>query len=511
MNVHSRTGNGAHAKVDDVNIRSPYVLAALISASQPRLSVSACRLRSYQPRDAQDQSLTAAVIEDSSRHVMDALVSSDTAGAAVLHKRYAAAQKITATKQIAAYDFDVQTPLALGSTIGADGQSHTIMLTKHVSGQALDLTRLGDLEASSLGAGLASIHRTDISYLLKNGQHGISGPAMRVELENWIHSLALQNVIPQSIISRWDQLVSIDGLWKFTTVLTHGDMKSGDALFEPHRGLSALMNWEDWKISDPARDFAWLYDTGVDEHERDLVLSGYGRVMGSLEDPRIVPRARLWKQMSIVRDFLSALDSANHDAIVAARAQVSQLASSLQPVIAVSPGNPARAGQEGEKTGTRLAHAAAPTVTVGTAKSNSSDQKDQHSQQDQGSLSSLLSSTTSTTSTTRQSHRPASAPSTSSSSTITVGTLLHPSQKNADIQKEFGAHGADAPQQPHKSATTPSHDDEDETTSFDASGFAQGIGRPLAARVSIKDSGSVKTKNDSDEGDFPTVESHTSA
>jgi macrolide phosphotransferase len=505
VSVQRQTGNGAHAKVDNVNIRSPYVLAALISASQPRLSVSACRLRSYQPRGTQDKSLTAAVIEDSSRHVMDALVSSDAAGAAVLRKRYAAAQKVTATKQIAVYDFDVQAPVALGSTVGADGQSHTVLLTKHVSGQALDLARLGDLEASSLGAGLATIHRTDISYLLKKGQHGISGPAMRVELENWIHSLALQNVIPQSIISRWDQLVSIDGLWKFTTVLTHGDMKSGDALFEPHRGLSALMNWEDWKISDPARDFAWLYGSDVDEHERDLVLSGYGRVMGSLEDPRIVPRARLWKQMSIVRDFLSALDSADHDAIVTARAQVSKLASSLQPVIAVSPGNPARAGQEGEKTGTRLAHAAAPTVTVGTAKSNSSDQKRQDGQQDQGSLSSLLSSTTST-STTKQSQSPTSAPSTASSSTITVGTLLHPSQKNEDIQKEFGAH----PSQ-QQSTSRPSTDNEGETTSFDASGFAQGIGRPLAARVSIKDSGSVKAKKESDEGDFPTIESHTSA
>jgi hypothetical protein len=540
--------------VENVNIHSPYVCAALISASQPRLDVRACRLREYTPRNQQDRHVTAAVITDKTHTMMDALISSDNAGAAVLRKRFTAAQTVTATKQIGLYDFDVQTPLAIGTASDVDGHEHTVMLSKHVSGQALTLSRLGDLEASSLGAGLASIHRTDISYLLKKGRHGISGPAMHVELENWIHSLALQNVIPQSIISRWNQLVSIDGLWKFTTVLTHGDMKSGDALFEPHRGLSALMNWENWKISDPARDFAWLYGSGVDEHERNLVLSGYGRVMGSLEDPRIVPRARLWAQMAIVRDFLSALDSGDHDAIVSARTAVSQLASSLQPVIAVSPGNPALAGRTDEKTGTRLAHASAPTITVGKAKENSPDQAhptdhshgEAHEHGHQANLSSLLSTAAAPTSTASTPSAPVSSTSTPtstpSSSTITVGTLLHPSRTDTDIREEFDADHSDAPEQsqaqhsqPEKSSEEQSSDEqpqseqsqpdqsqptsspqneetEGETTSFDAAGFAQGIGRPLAARVHIKDKGSVHPHTPiPPEEDIPTRESQTSA
>jgi hypothetical protein len=538
--------------VENVNIHSPYVCAALISASQPRLDVRACRLRAYIPRNQQDRHVSAAVITDRTHTMMDALISSDNAGAAVLRKRFTAARTVTATKQIGLYDFDVQTPLAIGTASDVDGHEHTVMLSKHVSGQALTLSRLGDLEASSLGAGLASIHRTDISYLLKKGRHGISGPAMHVELENWIHSLALQNVIPQSIISRWNQLVSIDGLWKFTTVLTHGDMKSGDALFEPHRGLSALMNWENWKISDPARDFAWLYGSGVDEHERNLVLSGYGRVMGSLEDPRIVPRARLWAQMAIVRDFLSALDSGNHDAIVSARTAVSQLASSLQPVIAVSPGNPALAGRTDEKTGTRLAHASAPTITVGKAKENSPDQEhpadhshdEAHEQGHQANLSSLLSTAAtpaSTASTASAPSAPASSASTPtstpSSSTITVGTLLHPSRKDTDIREEFNADHSNASEQsqaqhsqPDQSSDEQSSDEqpqseqsqpasspkseetEGETTSFDAAGFAQGIGRPLAARVHIKDKGSVHPHTPiPPEEDIPTRESQTSA
>lgn len=518
----------------------------------PRLSIASASLRRHIARSNEGKTVLAGTVTDDQGRTYGVLVGAGKRGESVLRKRSRAERLIPSTKQTAALDFALETSLQTGKTTDTTGQSLFLVLTNSLIGEPLPLSRLGDREAGTLGSSIAAIHLMSPSYLIKTGARAVTGLAMRVQIEKWITSLNMQNVIPQSILSRWNQLVDIENLWTFRSTLTHGDFETGDALFAPGTGLTGIANWEDWQIGDPARDFAWLYSPDVDAHERDTVLTAYGHAMGSREDSRIVPRARMWRQMATVRAFLSALDSADHDRIVAARKDLDDLASSLRPVIAVSENNPAHMGQTSVGTSTRAAHESAPTQavamdgrsgktqlagtpgneaketqTAGQWTDGQRNPQDGQAQRMESAANPSASPANASAGATNGTSSDTSSTGTSPS-TITVGTLLDSRTANDEIRNEFngsraGVHAQESthplPPAPAPGAATPpatasdsgyieNSDDETqttlpasgtrstdtETTAFDAAGFAQGISRSVPALIHLPRTSSVREK-----------------
>mgnify|MGYP002229573297 CR=1 FL=1 len=69
----------------------------------------------------------------------------------------------------------------------------------------------------------------------------------------------------------------------------HGGFSDGDVLFSGAT-ITAVTNWQNMQVNDPARDLAWIFGK-LDEDHRNAVLAAYGRMMGSRLDDLIMLRA----------------------------------------------------------------------------------------------------------------------------------------------------------------------------------------------------------------------------
>ena len=139
----------------------------------------------------------------------------------------------------------------------------------------------------------------------------------------------------------------------------HGGLSDGDVLFSGS-SITAITNWQDMQVNDPARDLAWIFSK-LDENHRNALLSAYGRMLGNRLDDLIMLRANLWLQMEQVGDFISALNQADSVKIMQFKAQVERLAHQLGMLTAKNH-RPSETRQDEQKAGNRPPS----TITVGT-------------------------------------------------------------------------------------------------------------------------------------------------
>ena len=165
--------------------------------------------------------------------------------------------------------------------------------------------------------------------------------------------------MPQEITTSWSDVLETDGLWSFATCPVHGGLSDGDVLFSGS-SITAITNWQDMQVNDPARDLAWIFSK-LDENHRNALLSAYGRMLGNRLDDLIMLRANLWLQMEQVGDFISALNQADSVKIMQFKAQVERLAHQLGMLTAKNH-RPSETRQDEQKAGNRPPS----TITVGT-------------------------------------------------------------------------------------------------------------------------------------------------
>lgn len=314
---------------------SALVCAALASAVAPGLAVTGAR-ELPAPIHAHPL-IDAAGLVDARGHVFDVHIASGTAQQ-LLRRRAANGVLIGSMFEKSGADITVDTPVAQGSTHDETGETVYVVITRHADGTPLNFEDLTEEECRSLGVAIARTHQLDACSLRNAGHTPYSGSQVRDQLTSWSQALARTRSVPDSITARWDELLHIDALWTFDPVVCHGSFHADDILFSADSTVTALHNWERLTLADPASDFAWLFDDGLQQWQRDDVLAGYGEILRDKMDSRIVPRARLWRQLMAVRDLLEALRKADHGRIAAARRKVNAIASALSPVIAVGAG-----------------------------------------------------------------------------------------------------------------------------------------------------------------------------
>lgn len=358
---------GRPARVGSVSKRSALVCAALASAVAPRLRVTGAR--NLPVPVIADPLIDEAGLVDANGRLLDVLIA-DSPAMGRLEKRTDNAALIADAVNRARLDIAVDEALAQGRTRDEQDLPVYVVLTRHIDGVPLDFADLTEEECRSLGLAIARIHALDTGFLLTAGHTAYSGAQVRAQLSSWTQGLAVNASVPDAITARWHELLRIDALWDFSPVVSHGDFGPDDILFSADSTVTALRHWERLGLADPASDFAWLFDDGIRQWQRDEVLSGYGEGLGERMDPRIVPRARLWRQLTAVRSLLQALAASDHDRLAQARRTVNAIASALSPVIAVGAGHPVTAvpGTGTGRTATKAERAGATgTTAAGTA------------------------------------------------------------------------------------------------------------------------------------------------
>ena len=292
------------------------MMAALTSAAMPNAAIAGARASEQTNPTDEGYGVDHAVVQDAAGKLYDVFASNTPEGRKRLAGRVRAAQTLSQARELGGLGFAVDSIVAFSNgdlKHSATGDTSVLVATHHV-GQARPLELLTLDDCSSVGTALGAIHRLRPDFLQEAGYPTFVTGQIRAQLTAWIKRLRQAGHVPQEITTSWANILETDGLWSFSTCPVHGGLRDGDVLFSGS-SITAVTNWQDMQVNDPARDLAWIF-AKLDENHRNALLSAYGRMLGNRLDDLIMLRANLWLQMEQVGDFISALNKADNAKIM---------------------------------------------------------------------------------------------------------------------------------------------------------------------------------------------------
>lgn len=363
-------------KVGIVTERSEFMMAALTSATMPNAAIAGARASEQTNPTDEGYGVDHAVVQDAAGKLYDVFASNTPEGRKRLAGRVRAAQTLAQARELGGLGFAVDRIVAFSNgdlKHSSTGDTSVLVAIHHV-GQARPLELLTLDDCSSVGTALGAIHRLRPDFLQEAGYPTFATGQIRAQLTAWIKRLCQAGHVPQEITTSWANILETDGLWSFSTCPVHGGLRDGDLLFSGS-SITAVTNWQDMQVNDPARDLAWIF-AKLDENHRNALLSAYGRMLGNRLDDLIMLRANLWLQMEQVGDFISALNKADNAKIMQFKAQVERLAHQLGVTTAKN-----RAQTKSKQEAKDRPQRPPSTITVGTLLNESERRRNAAAQQ----------------------------------------------------------------------------------------------------------------------------------
>ncbi|KFI56085.1 aminoglycoside phosphotransferase [Bifidobacterium callitrichos DSM 23973] len=300
------------------------MLAALTSAAMPSVIVAG-----VSPGTTHIGGIDQAQVRDLTGKTYDVYATDDDQGRKRLAARVKAAKALAEAREPGGLGFAFDRVLAFVPGDDPKGPTGTtaVMIAMHQDGRERDLNLLTLDDCSSMGTAIGAIHRLNPLFLAKARYPIYATEQIKAQLVAWIARLKHAGHVPTEITSSWSKILETEGLWSFRTCLVHGGFEDGDVRFDGST-ITAINNWQNMQVNDPARDLAWIFSK-LDEDHRNAVLTAYGRMMGNRLDDLIMLRANLWVQMEQVGEFIQALNKADTQGIIRFKAQVDRLAHQL--------------------------------------------------------------------------------------------------------------------------------------------------------------------------------------
>ena len=91
-------------------------------------------------------------------------------------------------------------------------------------------------------------------------------------------------------------------------MLLHGDFRNGNIMFDPERGVAAVLDWELSHIGDPAEDMGWICTNSWRFGRPDRPVGGFGDYADLLAGyaaaggrPIALSRVRFWQMLGSLR------------------------------------------------------------------------------------------------------------------------------------------------------------------------------------------------------------------
>lgn len=185
-----------------------------------------------------------------------------------------------------------------------------------LSGETLDLARVvpgGDL-ARSLGRALGRLHELPVSLVEGADLPVYTSAECR---DRWLTDLdqaAATGRVPAVLLDRWERRLQDVGLWRFPVAVVHGDLAPETVVVAGDR-VSAVSDWSQLHVGDPAEDLAWLA-AGLSPEAFDTVIESYALGRRADPDPGLADRSGLLGELALVRWYLHGVTRGD-DAVVA--------------------------------------------------------------------------------------------------------------------------------------------------------------------------------------------------
>jgi macrolide phosphotransferase len=314
--------------------RSPFTLAAAVTAALPRIAVVNVSPLTEGVSGRYDSAV--ATLEDGRRVVVR--VPADAEADADLRAEARALRSLTAGVR-GVLPFGA--PDVLGEAT-VDGM-HTVVQTL-LPGYRVDAAHVpaGPGVATALATGLASVHDLPVSVVRDAGLPVLTAEQAHDEAERLLDRAEATGRLPFGLLRRWSGALGAAHLWRFETTVTLGGADPASFVLEDDADgiprVTGLLSWGGLGAGDPAADLRW---TASAPAARDDVLEAYTRLSHRAPDALLAERARLYAELefakwlvhgsaagaeSVVADavsLLEALDESVRDEPPLARERVS--------------------------------------------------------------------------------------------------------------------------------------------------------------------------------------------
>lgn len=274
--------------------RSPLALAALSTLAVPGLDV-----HHVLPAHGPDGFDCAVAIDSESRRWVVRAPSTPAAGAA-LEAEAAFLSGLETHVDSGLLPFVVPRPAGFVALPDA-GRA---VVYEEPPGHPLRVHRLtpGPGLAASVGRAVAALHELPVSLVEASGHPAYSAEEYRQRRLSEVDEAAKTGRVPATLLRRWERSLEDVALWRFRPTITHTALAAENVLVRSGQ-VSALTDFFEVQVGDPADDLAWLLVSAPQE-AADSLMEAYQIRRTELIDPHLVERALLASELALARWLL---------------------------------------------------------------------------------------------------------------------------------------------------------------------------------------------------------------
>lgn len=158
--------------------------------------------------------------------------------------------------------------------------------------------------ARAVGEALAALHDVDPRVVEEAGLPSYDAAAYRQRLLSDVDRAAATQLVPSSLLTRWEQALEAGDLWRFSTTVTHGPLRGEDVRVD-EGVVSGITGWEHAGVADPARDFGLLF-RDAPQQAFDTVFEAYATARTDRPDRYLERRIKLMSELELVHSLLQS-------------------------------------------------------------------------------------------------------------------------------------------------------------------------------------------------------------
>lgn len=318
--------------------RSPLALAALSTLAVPGLDVHA-----VQPCSAPDGFDAATAIDSEQRRWVVRAPATLAAGAA-LEAEVAFLAALEGYVDDGRLPFEVPraagfAPLPEGgrAVVYPDLPGHPLRVERIVPGPGL---------SASLGRSVGALHELPVSIVERAGLPVYSAQEYRERRLSEVDAAASTGRVPVGLLRRWERALEDVAMWRFSPTITHTALSAETFLVRSGQ-VSAISDFAEVQVGDPADDLAWLLVTAPHDAV-DSILEAYQLRRTELTDAHLVDRALLASELALARWLLHGVRTKDDEIVEDAVGMLADLERASTEVGAFS----VASGQSSGGTGT---------------------------------------------------------------------------------------------------------------------------------------------------------------
>ncbi len=180
------------------------------------------------------------------------------------------------------------------------------VVSDYVPGDRTVVAESSPALVGSIGEALAAIHSLPTSCVTEVGLPSLGPVHAHQTSAALVQRSIATGVLPAALRERWEAALADDRLWQFQPTVINGAL-SADTVRSDGDQVTGILAWGDLRVTDPAKDLAWLF-AGRRSEVADATVAAYLHARPGAD--RLLPqRATFYAELEIAKWLLHGTET----------------------------------------------------------------------------------------------------------------------------------------------------------------------------------------------------------